>query len=112
MKKIKLFIIAFISLLLPSCSNAPSPSLENNNIVSDETERLNDYVTLPPTTNSMETDINSTKLPIGGTRPSGENIQNARKSLKARFRSNFKCRFVWKRASRSGRKKFTNYKKL
>ena len=111
MKKIKLFIIAFISLLLPSCSNAPSPSLENNNIVSDETERLNDYVTLPPTTNSMETDINSTKLPIGGTRPSGENIQNARKSLKARFRSNFKCRFDWKKAGEKNSQTIKNSNK-
>lgn len=93
MKKIKLFLIAFISLLLPSCSNIPSPSLKDKDIISDESERLNNMITIPPYENNMTSNGNDTKLPISGKDSSGENIQGVRKNSKSKgnFRFKFQC---------------------
>ena len=93
MKKIKLFLIAFISLLLPSCSNAPSPSLKDKNIISDESERLDNMITIPPYENNMTSSENDSKFPIGGKEPSGENIQGVRENSKPKgnFRFRFQC---------------------
>lgn len=63
MKNFKLFLMAAMSLLLPSCANTP-PSSEN--IVNEETERLNAYIPETPTPN------NTVRLPAGGTFVSGE----------------------------------------
>ena len=91
MKKIKLFLIAFISLLLPSCSNAPSPSLKEKNIISNESERLNNMITIPPYETNIASSRNDTKLPISGKEPSGENIQGVRENSKSN--GNFRFKF-------------------
>lgn len=62
MKNLKLFVIAIISLLLPSCSNTPSPSIENNSSINGEAEKLSDISYEPNVDNSnsdSKTDIDN-----------------------------------------------------
>lgn len=49
MKKIKIFFVALLSLLLPSCTNTPSSSQENNSVISGDAEKLNENLNeVPP----------------------------------------------------------------
>lgn len=64
MKKNKLFLIAIISLLLPSCSNTPSPSIDDSSVISGEAEKLSNSLYVPQ--ENYTTDLNSVKIPVGG----------------------------------------------
>ena len=72
MKKIKLFILAIASILLPSCTNNPSPAQENN-ITENNDENANRLYNLEP-----ESNINTSytperlKFPASGKNISGE----------------------------------------
>ena len=72
MKKIKLFILVIISILLPSCTNNPSPTQENN-ITENNTEDMNRLYTLEPE-NNMNNAYTSERLkfPASGKNISGE----------------------------------------
>ena len=74
MKKIKLLLIALISLLLPSCSTTPSSP--NNQVISDENERLSNIIETP--NNEILVNPNtSIKMPASGNNSSGENTQRS-----------------------------------
>ena len=72
MKKIKLFILVIISMLLPSCTNNPSPTQENN-ITENNTEDMNRLYTLEPENNTNNTYTSERlKFPASGKNVYGE----------------------------------------
>lgn len=79
MKKIKLFLMALLSLLLPSCSSSTSPS-QDSSVISGKTEKLNTNINSQPriiddnALNNIGSSNSSFKLPASGLTVSGDNI--------------------------------------